>query len=100
MTREDANTIEGPCCGCGLERPLLSILMLPRRGAIGKGWGCVICKLPSDCAIAMMCDRCMERGVDPAFACAGYAMDRDRIPIAELPDGLFEHDPSVDHEAA
>jgi hypothetical protein len=66
----------GPCCMCGAPRPY-AIVMLKRRAAVrGHGWGCVVCGLPADGAVAVLCDPCFERyHRDPAaltLACAGY----------------------------
>lgn len=96
---EDNPEIVGPCCACGKMRALRNILTLPRRGAPGHGWGCVICKLPADGAVAALCDDCFDLGIKLKFVCAGYAKDPARIALADLPPEPFKHDPNIDHEA-
>jgi hypothetical protein len=86
----------GPCCLCGAPRPH-AIVMLNRRAAVrGHGWGCVVCGLPADGAVAVLCDPCFERyHRDPpalTLACAGYPGEDGRIAIADLPPGEFDHD--------
>lgn len=60
----------------------------------GKGWGCVLCGLPADGAVAVVCDAClraMERGeAEIKWACAGYPAEPGRVPVAEL-KGTHEH---------
>jgi hypothetical protein len=81
----------GPCCGCGTTEGVTNILMLDRRGVTpGHGWGCLVCGLPSDGAVAVLCDACVDQ--PPRFACRGYASDGARVPIDELPEGAFVHD--------
>jgi hypothetical protein len=81
----------GPCCVCETTEGVTNLVMLDRRGATpGQGWGCTVCGLPSDGAMAVVCDACV--GLSPRFACRGYATELARIPIKELPEGKFEHD--------
>lgn len=92
---DDEPTIEtGPCCGCGsTDKRARNMLMLSRRGpSPGKGWGCVVCGLPSDGAVAVMCDSCVTAEVDPQFVCVGWISEGGRMPIAELPNEPFDHD--------
>jgi hypothetical protein len=85
----------GPCCMC--EGPgSRNLIMLSRRGAIpGHGWGCVVCGLPLDGAYAVLCEACIIRWEHDnsllTVACRGWPGE-GRIPIAELPKGLFDHD--------
>lgn len=49
----------GTCCACGGHADLATFLMLPFRAPVpGTGWGCVVCGLPPDGAIAAICDEC------------------------------------------
>ena len=51
----------GPCCQCECTDGVRNIFLLNRRGAIpGRGWGCVVCGLPPDGAVAVLCDACVE----------------------------------------
>jgi hypothetical protein len=101
----------GPCCICGGAcdsaagnkdgggGSCRNIVMLSRRGAEpGHGWGCVVCGLPLDGAYAVLCDPCLERWHrDNSLlrtACAGYPGDGRRVLIADLPEGVFDHDRS------
>lgn len=92
----------GPCCICEGTKDVDNIIMLDRRCAVpGHGWGCVVCGLPPDGAIAVLCDACLPKwqkdGSLLALACRGYPGTEGRIPIAHLP-GDFGHDYSR-HEA-
>jgi hypothetical protein len=89
--RGDASATIGPCCGCGATQGVKNILMLNRRSpSPGKGWGCVVCGLPFDGAVAVMCDACL--GTKPKFVCIGYPASDGRCPIGECPPEKFEHD--------
>lgn len=80
----------GPCCICETTIGVRNILMLRHKAPIaGHGWGCVVCNLPHDGAVAVVCDACV--GQPLKFACRGYPSADGRIPIAEL-TGTHEHD--------
>jgi hypothetical protein len=88
----------GPCCACkrGGAR---NLLMLDRKAPVpGTGWGCVICDLPSDGAVAVMCDECL--GLVPLEVCQGFAMTRARAPFSSLSADWFGHDESKHPEEA
>lgn len=71
-------------------------MMLDRLAPIpGTGWGCVVCNLPLNGAIAMLCDKCV--GFQPLFICRGEVTSGERCPIDELPQEKFGHDESVPH---
>lgn len=81
----------GPCCNCGRTDGVRNIIMLSRRGPTpGRGWGCVVCGLPLNGAIAVVCDDCV--GVEPKFVCLGYPVTLGRFPVADLPPERFDHD--------
>src|SRR5215831_10114492 len=91
------NDALGPCCGCGTLVGVNAIVMIKRRCAVpGHGWGCFECGLPRDGACLVLCNACEDRfNQDPdciTVACRGYPADEGRIPIAELPEGEFDHD--------
>jgi hypothetical protein len=93
----------GPCCICETTEGVINIIMLDRRCVVpGHGWGCMVCGLPADGASAVLCDHCLERYQrEPGallFACRGYPASDGRIPIAELPEDIFNHD-AVKHAA-
>lgn len=85
----------GPCCNCG--NISKNVVMLARRGPVpGRGWGCAVCGLPPDGAVAVLCDYCCEQFLDHdeplKMVCYGYASEGIRVPFGALPPGEFEHD--------
>ncbi|MBI1207475.1 MAG: hypothetical protein GC191_09340 [Azospirillum sp.] len=93
----------GPCCICSGTAPS-NILMLARRAAVpGHGWGCVQCGLPSDGAVAVLCDGCLTLyQADAAIltaCCRGWPATDGRIAIADLPQGVFEHNLAMHPES-
>jgi hypothetical protein len=71
--------------------------MLSRRCLVpGHGWGCAICNLPADGAVAVLCIECEPIYHADAsalrFACRGYPASEGRVPINELPTEHFDHD--------
>lgn len=88
----------GCCCMCGKDdKTVRNMVMLDRRCAVpGHGWGCVVCGLLSDGAVAVLCDACGARWQQDnkllKVACRGYPATEGRIAIAELPAGEFKHD--------
>lgn len=92
----------GPCCICQGEQGVRNVIMLHQKAPVaGHGWGCVVCHLPSDGAIAVLCDKCFELfqhgKAALRFACRGYPGKEGRVPAAELA-GEHDHDHKV-HEA-
>jgi len=83
----------GPCCACQKENSTVrNIICLDRKAPIpGKGWGCFVCGLPSDGAVAVLCDHCFEARAEIRFVCHGYPYE-GRMPIQDLPFEPFEHD--------
>jgi hypothetical protein len=53
----------GSCCSCGEEKASVrNVIMLRKRSPIeGRGWGCLVCKVPSNGAVAVVCDRCLRK---------------------------------------
>lgn len=100
---EDGNTSLGKCCLCANDAKV--IICLPRRAPMpGKGWGCVVCNLPMDGAISVLCKLCFEAWkVDPdgwatvISVCVGYPGDGGRMFLSDLPEIPFAHDKMVDH---
>lgn len=87
----------GSCCICETRAGVVNVIMLDQRGTVpGRGWGCVVCDLPSDGAVAVLCDDCRDAWfADKAelrFVCRGYASSGERDPIEALPPGEFKHD--------
>lgn len=83
----------GRCCCCEGTAGVRTIIMLDRPAPEpGTGWGCVVCGLPLDGAIVVVCDACLEANRPYHFACHGYPGQGRRAPLSELPAGRFEHD--------
>lgn len=77
--------IVGPCCACGKTRDLRTFVMLDGKAPTpGRGWGCVVCGLATDGAIAALCDECACAAREPQLACAGYPGEPGRVPVAQL----------------
>jgi hypothetical protein len=83
----------GGCCACRNAGPTVrNIVMLPFRAPVsGKGWGCVVCHLPSDGAVAVLCDACLESGAPIRDVCAGYPAENMRMARESLKEA-FDHD--------
>src|SRR5687767_7678986 len=75
----------GPCCACEKLEAVRNIIMLNVKGTVpGYGWGCFVCGLSTDGAVAVICDECLESNVEIRFAVDGKLDDKKRIPIGEL----------------
>ena len=82
---------------CGTLQRVRNIVMMDRKAPIpGHGWGCVVCGLPSDGAIYVACDGCLEANRNPIYACRGYPETEGRIYVGDL-RGEHEHDLAI-HE--
>lgn len=82
----------GPCCCCRGFENVRTAIMLPLLAPVaGTGWGCAICGLPPDGAVAVLCDDCVDDGREPIYACAGYPAERLRCRVAAL-TRPFGHD--------
>ena len=94
MQKDDRINL-GSCCCCGREdKTVRNVVCLHKRSPIhGRGWGCVVCGLPSDGASYVCCDECLEKKAEPKWACRGYPGIDGRVPIDEL-EGVHEHDMS------
>ncbi len=80
------------CCACGRRVRSRNIITLHRKAPQpGKGWGCVQCKLPSDGAVAAICDACLEANTPIQYAFDGYVLEGKLVPFSELPDAPHEH---------
>jgi hypothetical protein len=87
----------GACCVCGKHGlDVVNILMLHFRAPeAGKGWGCVVCGLPLDGAIAVLCDSCLwdvqTKKKRITYVCAGYPYEDRRVAIDSFDQQPFEH---------
>lgn len=92
----------GPCCICEGTKKVRNILHLHHKAPIaGRGWGCVVCHIPPDGAVAVICDHCLAlyhaHKAELKFACKGYPAIDGRVPIGDL-QGEHEHDPKFHPE--
>lgn len=52
----------GSCCICAGKQSVRTVLQLGFRAPVpGTGWGCVVCRLPGDGAVAVLCDECCKK---------------------------------------
>lgn len=73
----------GACCHCKkVDGSVRNVLMLNKEASIpGTGWGCVVCDLPCNGAVSVMCDECMAKNHEPLEIVLGYPSDKQREPI-------------------
>ena len=85
MQRNDDDLDLGPCCACeGLEN-VRNVLMLDKKAlTLNRGWGCMLCHLPFDGAVAVLCDGCLQTHAEIRFAVDGWTTDKKRVKIEEL----------------
>lgn len=94
----------GTCCVCGCEsspeHPVRNFICLGfKHPSPGHGWGCAVCGLPPDGAIAVICDRCLEEeNFNFKEICGGFGKDESRLPFPQNPE-KFEHDESKHQES-
>jgi hypothetical protein len=87
------NVTLGNCCVCGGTENVRNIICLPRRAPVaGTGWGCVVCDLPSDGAVSVVCDDCLRSKVAVTQVCSGYPATNVRVSIETLSPDPFDHD--------
>ena len=83
----------GQCCACGGTENVRNIVMHDFRAPIaGAGWGCIVCHLPLDGALSVLCDHCRDTHAPVLEICCGYPKLNVRIPIHLFVKTLFAHD--------
>lgn len=102
MNKEDNVEALTPrrCCACGeLKSPCRTIGQLNLKAPKGSsGWGCMVCHLPMEGAMVVVCDECNERfdredeTLEIRWAIAGDFDSDDRVLISELTEP-HEHNP-------
>jgi hypothetical protein len=98
MGMNDDDLDFGSCCACEGLDGVRNIIMLDVKALTpGKGWGCVVCHLPNDGAVAVLCDRCLETNAEVRFAVDGWTTDKKRVKIEELTIE-HKHDMKYHHE--
>lgn len=94
----------GNCCGCEKRHPTVRNLVTLDKRIEGErgGWGCVVCDLPPEGAVAVLCDDCIyelkQNRAEIKFACLGYPGENRRIQTAKLTE-VYEHDNSKHPES-
>ncbi|NET37401.1 MAG: hypothetical protein F6K19_36145 [Cyanothece sp. SIO1E1] len=93
MSNEDYLLDLGPCCACGKhDNTVRNMLMLEKLAPVpGKGWGCFVCDLPMNGALAIVCDQCLENKAELKQAIYDDPAKKLRCDIEEL-QGHFTHD--------
>ncbi len=84
----------GRCCSCEKDgSDVRNIISLHYRAPeAGKGWGCFVCGLPSDGAVAVLCDDCMDPDYGfLRFVCAGYPFENRRVSLGDVVGKGFNH---------
>lgn len=83
----------GSCCACGKTETVRNLVSLPYLAPVpGTGWGCVICNLPADGAIAVLCDECVEKSPEIIEVCYGYVAEKKRFSVKAISERPFGHD--------
>jgi len=89
--RHDGWTVDtklGSCCACGSTWRVRNVMLLPFKAPIaGQGWGCAVCHLAMDGAVAVLCDGCFLNNRAARFVCAGYPKADQRVPIEDITVG-------------
>ncbi len=95
----DLSTDLGRCCACRKTgSDVRNIMMLHFRAPVpGTGWGCVACHQPSDGAIAVLCDDCLDARAEIRDICHGYAGENQRVSRSSLTEP-FDHDMRLHQE--
>lgn len=92
----DGDADNGTCCVCSKRVHVHSVFLLGFKCPIpGRGWGCRVCGLPEDGAIAVVCDECIGTYVNPLhhlrFICSGRPGLDGRTPLSQV-GGHHVHD--------
>lgn len=89
----------GTCCACGTSENVSSVVLLDKRSPYGHGWGCFLCGLSQDGAIAVVCEKCADEGVPLREFVRGEVANGERASYEELTTAPpFEHDPAFHPE--
>lgn len=89
----------GACCACGQRgETVRNLICLDVQAPVaGTGWGCFVCGLPSNGALAVVCDDCLELKRPIVQVCYGYVR-HGRRALRSACTELFTHDPSKHKE--
>jgi hypothetical protein len=98
----------GSCCCCGKwDETVRNLISLEYLAPVpGTGWGCVVCGIPANGALTIICDACLARddwAEELRFIISGYPAGKGRLPVGEMSHKHFDHDyrkhPEVDGAA-
>ena len=83
----------GPCCICESETDVLNIIQLDYKVKSESGWGCIVCGVPAEGAVAIVCDPCFEKYSDTIEDEIRFLMDgrERRIPVPPI-EGRIPHE--------
>ncbi len=82
----------GSCCCCERENKPRNLISIPVKGPVpGKGWGCYVCGLPCDGAIAVVCDECLAEQRPIKWVIYGWAAGGERVLLSTCAEP-FGHD--------
>ena len=92
--RDEESPDLGPCCACGKEDATVrNIGMLGFVGPTpGWGWGCVVCDLPNDGALVVLCDECREAEKSYKWLISGMPSDKGRVAFDGFERVPHDHD--------
>jgi len=83
----DEVELTGPCCACRRVfvylRHVVCMTFRAPEGALDKGWGCVVCAIPSHGALAVVCDECMNAQRPILDVCADYVRNPARALVTD-----------------
>lgn len=82
----------GSCCACGRAvASVRNVVPLPKLAPVaGTGWGCEVCGLPLNGAVAVVCDNCLACQVEVKWAVYGPLWEKGRVLVGML-TGAFNH---------
>lgn len=92
--------VKGACCACQSEGPHRNLVTVKITAPeAGTGWGCIICGLEPNGAIAVLCDDCVEaQAVSITHVSLGRVNTGNRISIQDYRHEDFDHDMAVHEE--
>lgn len=90
---EEDDVTLGTCCCCGGTEHVRNLIMLHQTAPEpGTGWGCLVCDVPPEGALAAVCDACLEAEASIMEVIAGRVSEKRRIGIKAYAHQPFDHD--------
>jgi hypothetical protein len=82
----------GSCCACEREdESVRNVVALSVKAPMpNTGWGCMVCGLPLNGALAVVCDTCMEEKRPIVWVIYGMALSGERVLRSTCTEP-FEH---------